>query len=55
MKSLNIAILGCGNVGGGVAQILTELKEEFVQILTAAEQLLINLRNLGCVLLGLRL
>ena len=28
MKSLNIAILGCGKVGGGVAQILTELKEE---------------------------
>ncbi len=28
MKSLNIAILGCGNVGGGVARILTELKEE---------------------------
>ena len=28
MKSVNIAILGCGNVGGGVAQILTELKEE---------------------------
>jgi len=28
MKALNIAILGCGNVGGGVARILTELKEE---------------------------
>ncbi len=28
MKSLNIAILGCGKVGGGVAQILTEMKEE---------------------------
>jgi homoserine dehydrogenase len=28
MKSLKIAILGCGNVGGGVARILTELKEE---------------------------
>jgi homoserine dehydrogenase len=28
MKSFNIAILGCGKVGGGVAQILTELKEE---------------------------
>ena len=28
MKSLNIAILGCGKVGGGVARILTELKEE---------------------------
>ena len=27
MKPLNIAILGCGTVGGGVARILTEQKE----------------------------
>ena len=27
MKPLNIAILGCGTVGGGVAQILTQQKE----------------------------
>ncbi len=28
MKPLNIAILGCGTVGGGVAQIITELNNE---------------------------
>ncbi len=28
MKTLNIAILGCGTVGGGVAQILTEINNE---------------------------
>jgi homoserine dehydrogenase len=28
MDTLNIAILGCGTVGGGVARILTEMKEE---------------------------
>lgn len=28
MKTLNIAILGCGTVGGGVARILTEISEE---------------------------
>ena len=28
MDTLNIAILGCGTVGGGVAQIITEINEE---------------------------
>ncbi len=28
MKDFNIAIIGCGNVGGGTAQILLELKED---------------------------
>lgn len=28
MKNLNIAILGCGTVGGGVAQILSEINQE---------------------------
>lgn len=28
MESFNIAIIGCGTVGGGVAQILTEMQEE---------------------------
>jgi homoserine dehydrogenase len=28
METLNIAILGCGTVGGGVAQILSELEKE---------------------------
>lgn len=28
MKSLNIAIIGCGTVGGGVARILLEMKQE---------------------------
>jgi homoserine dehydrogenase len=28
MKILNLAILGCGTVGGGVAQILTEMNDE---------------------------
>ena len=28
MKDFNVAILGCGTVGGGVAQILTELNKE---------------------------
>ena len=28
METLNIAILGCGTVGGGVAQILTEINNE---------------------------
>ncbi len=28
MDTLNIAILGCGTVGGGVARILTEMKDE---------------------------
>lgn len=31
MKTKNIAILGCGTVGGGVAQILTKLKSELDQ------------------------
>ena len=28
MKSLNIAILGCGTVGGGVAQIISEINKD---------------------------
>ncbi len=28
METLNIAILGCGTVGGGVAQIITEMNDE---------------------------
>ena len=28
METLNVAILGCGTVGGGVAQILTEMNDE---------------------------
>lgn len=31
MDSLNIAILGCGTVGGGVARILTEMKAELTE------------------------
>ncbi len=30
MKDFNVAILGCGTVGGGVAKILTELKDELI-------------------------
>ena len=28
MDSINIAILGCGIVGGGVARIITEINDE---------------------------
>lgn len=28
MDTLNIAILGCGTVGGGVAQIISEINNE---------------------------
>jgi hypothetical protein len=28
METLNIAILGCGTVGGGVAKIITEMNDE---------------------------
>ena len=28
MNTLNIAILGCGTVGGGVAQIISEINQE---------------------------
>ena len=28
METLNVAILGCGTVGGGVAQIITEMNDE---------------------------
>lgn len=31
METLNIAILGCGTVGGGVARILTELNNELTE------------------------
>jgi homoserine dehydrogenase len=31
MKSFNIAILGCGTVGGGVARIITDMKEELAK------------------------
>jgi homoserine dehydrogenase len=31
MKELNVAILGCGTVGGGVAKILTEMDNELSQ------------------------
>jgi homoserine dehydrogenase len=30
METLNIAILGCGTVGGGVAQILSEMENELI-------------------------
>jgi homoserine dehydrogenase len=30
MNTINIAILGCGTVGGGVAQIITEINKELV-------------------------
>ncbi len=30
MKDFNVAILGCGTVGGGVAKVLTELQDELV-------------------------
>ncbi len=28
METMNVAILGCGTVGGGVAQIITEMNNE---------------------------
>ncbi len=28
METLNVAILGCGTVGGGVAKIITEMSSE---------------------------
>ncbi len=31
MKSFNIAILGCGTVGGGVARIITDMKDELAE------------------------
>ena len=43
MKPLNIAILGCGTVGGGVAQILTKEKE----LLSARAQREISLKYIA--------